>query len=542
MSRKRIFKVSQLLWSLCAVALGLVLVSNVALAQSGGGLWTSAGQDVNNTRHQSTENKIGSENVADLVVKWEFATGGDVSATPAVDGTAIYFPDFAGNLYALDRGTGALLWQRQISEYTGVSFDFARTTPAIHGNLLILGDQGGRAFNPSTGFVMGSARVMAVDSKTGDLVWVTQVDSHPGAIVTQSATVQGNTVYVGVASYEEAFAGLVSDYDCCSFRGSILALDANTGEIRWKTYTAPEGYSGNAVWGSSPVVDTKRNSVYIGTGNNYSVPADVSQCILAAGNDGVAQRACLSADNYFDAVVSLDIKTGAVKWSTSVIPFDTWNVACLDFSGVPVIPDNCPQAEGPDFDFGQAPMLYTTRIDNKNQDFLGIGQKSGVFWSLNPDTGAIVWSTQVSPGGVAGGMIWGSASDGTRLYTSSANSELKEWVLPDGSTTNSGIWSALNPATGEILWQTASPSPFSAAGGAASVANGVVYVCSQNSDSDNTFALDAATGAIQWGYPSGGFCNSGAAIVNGAVYWGYGYPSLTGSSTGGKGFIAFGLP
>ena len=230
--------------------------------------------------------------------------------------------------------------------------------------------------------------------------------------------------YVGVASYEEAFAGFIPGYPCCSFRGSILALDANTGEIKWKTYTTPEGYSGNAVWGSSPVVDTKRNSVYIGTGNNYSVPDDVTDCIIAAGADGAAQRACLAADNYFDAVVALDLKTGAVKWGTSVIPFDTWNVAC--FFGFPgVDPTNCPEAQGPDFDFGQAPMLYTAKVGKKNQDFLGIGQKSGIFWSLNPDTGGIVWSTQVSPGGVAGGMIWGSASDGTRLYTSSANSEVR---------------------------------------------------------------------------------------------------------------------
>jgi polyvinyl alcohol dehydrogenase (cytochrome) len=289
------------------------------------------------------------------------------------------------------------------------------------------------------------------------------------------------------------------------------------------------------------VVDTKRNSVYIGTGNNYSVPDDVTQCIVDAEGDGAAQRACLAADNYFDAVVALDLKSGAVRWSTSVIDFDTWNVACLDFPGLPVIPDNCPSAEGPDFDFGQAPMLYTTKVGNKNQDFLGIGQKSGAFWSLYPDTGEIHWSTQVSPGGVAGGMIWGSASDGTRLYTSSANSEFQGWTLLDGSTTNSGIWSALNPLTGEILWQTAAPVPYSAAGGATSVANGVVYACAQNSAGENMFALDAATGEIRWDYASAGACNSGAAIVNGSVYWGYGYASFTGPSVG-WGFIAFDLP
>ena len=314
------------------LSLVVVLASTTALAAGGGGLWTSAGGDRENTRNQKTESMISPANVMDLGVKWMVDTGGYVSATPAVDESAIYFPDWAGNLNAVDRETGAVLWQRQIAVYTEVPGDFARTTPAIRDNLLIFGDQGGRAFAPS------GARIMAVDKYTGDLVWMTVADSHPAAMVTQSATVHGNRVYVGVSSNEEAFAGFIPGYECCSFRGSVMALDANTGEIMWKAYTAPDGYSGNAVWGSSPVVDTKRKSLYIATGNNYSIPGDVSQCIIDTGDDPAAQQACLAADNYFDAVVALDLKTGAVKWATSVIPFDTWNGACLTF--LPVYPDN----------------------------------------------------------------------------------------------------------------------------------------------------------------------------------------------------------
>ena len=110
--------------------------------------------------------------------------------------------------------------------------------------------------------------------RPGALLWKTQADPHPAAIITQSATVFDGKVFVGVASLEEALAGSPF-YPCCSFRGSMLALDVNTGAILWKSYMAPEGYSGNAVWGSSPAVDTKRQQIYIATGNNYTVPVGV---------------------------------------------------------------------------------------------------------------------------------------------------------------------------------------------------------------------------------------------------------------------------
>ena len=504
----------------------LFLVSQVQAA--GGGLWTMAGQSVKNTRHQKTESKINSANVSGLAVQWVVNTGGDVSATPAVDGDFIYFPDFGGNLYKVVAETGEVVWERQISSYVGVSGNFSRTTPAIKGDLLIFGDQGGR-----TG-ANGGAHVMAIDKNSGDAVWVTNVDPHYAAIITQSATVSGNVVYVGVSSFEELFAGFGAP--CCSFQGSMLALKADTGEVIWQTYMAPAGFSGNAVWGSSPAVDKKRGQVYIATGNNYSAPQSFLDCVEAAGDDEAAQKACLDPhpDNYFDAVVALDLKTGAVNWANSVIDYDVWTVACLFEQ------PTCPEPEGPDFDFGQAPMLYSTKIDGgKKQDLVGVGQKSGAFWSLDPDTGDIVWVTQVSPGGVAGGLMWGSSYDGNLIYTSSANSQYQDWDLVGGGTTTSGIWSALDPATGEIVWQTPNPTGFNA-GGAVTSANGVVYVCSQD-PAGRMFALDADTGTEQWSFASGGSCNSGAAVVNGKVYWGSGYAGFGPPNTPNTRIYSFGL-
>jgi polyvinyl alcohol dehydrogenase (cytochrome) len=502
------------------VSLVVVLASTTALAAGGGGLWTSAGGDRENTRNQNEESKISPANAGDLAAKWVLTTGGDVSATPAVDGEYVYVPDWAGNLFKADRRTGEVIWSRQISDYTGIPGVFARTTPAIYNDMLIFGDQGGR--------IGAGARVMAVDKNTGELIWITQVDSgFPFSIITQSAVVFDGRVYVGISSFEELFAAVIPGYECCAFQGSMLALDVATGEVVWQTSMVPAipGYSGNAVWGSSPVVDTKRNSIYVATGNNYSVPQDVQDCVAAAATPE-DQRACLAEDNYFDAVVALDRMTGAVKWARPVIPFDSWNVACLPpFNELN--PENCPSPEGPDFDFGQAPILYRVKEKGTKFDLLGIGQKSGQFWALDPDSGEIVWSTQVSPGGVAGGMMWGSAYDGERLYTASANSEAKPWTLLDGSTVYSGIWSALDPATGEILWQTANPTGAQASG-AVTVANGVVYACSMDL-AGYMYALDAATGEILWGFASGGSCNAGAAVVNGTVYWGSGYASFGGS-------------
>jgi polyvinyl alcohol dehydrogenase (cytochrome) len=531
--QERTNKCSNMMWRagiFMAAFSCLLLASQV---QAAGGLWKMAGQSIKNTHHQKAESKISPSNVEDLEVQWALTIGGEVWATPAVEGKFVYFPDSVGNLYKVNSNTGAVVWERQFSEYTGVPGNFSRTTPAIHDGLLIVGDQAGRLF--------AGANVMAVDKNTGDLVWINHLGAHFAAIITQSATVHGDTVYVGVASLEEAFAAFIPNYECCTFRGFMAALNVNTGETLWQTSVVSEEFSGNAIWGSAPAVDTKRDQVYVATGNNYHAPQSVLDCVAAAGDDADAQRECLAPypDNYFDSVLALDLDTGAVNWVTSVIPYDVWTVACL--FGLPT----CPNPAGPDFDFGQAPMLYSASIGGnakgKTRDLVGVGQKSGVFWSLDPDTGEVVWATQVSPGGIAGGLQWGSAFDGNLIYTSSANSEYKDWTVPDGSTTNAGIWSALDPATGEIIWQTANPSGTYNAGGPVSVANGVVYACSQD-PLGYMFALEAATGAVSWAFESGGSCNSGAAIVNGKVYWGSGYTSISEDNTTNDKFYSFKLP
>src|SRR5262249_20606866 len=152
----------------------------------------------------------------------------------------------------------------------------------------------------SDGLIFGTqngAWVASISKIDGSLIWKTKLDSHPFALVTQSPVVVGDRVYVGVASSEENYATFIPFYPCCNSRGSVAALDVNTGQVIWQTYTIPDnrlaaGFSGAGVWGSTVAVDTKRNSIYVTTGNNYSAPASVRQCVLDAGEDIAAITAC----------------------------------------------------------------------------------------------------------------------------------------------------------------------------------------------------------------------------------------------------------
>ncbi len=511
------------------VTTALIVIMPTIISRADESQWKLGGQNLNNTRDQATERYLKPENVANLSPKWVFTTGGDISATPAVVDGAIYLPDWAGNLFKIDAQTGKQIWSNTIANYisdpsvpdasTNTPYStfpvaISRTSPAVKGNKVIIGSQGG-------------AYLMAINKDTGKLIWKTSLDSHPSAVITQSPAIYGNRVYVGVASLEEGDPFSDVNYQCCTFRGSMASVDLATGKILWKTYTVPDnggqpgGYSGGAVWGSTPAIDPKRNSVYIATGNNYEVPQTAKDCIanLEAPTPS-DQSQCLDPNNYIDAIMALDLDTGAIKWSNKLEGYDTWNVAC-QFG----IAQNCPDPQGDDYDFGQGPMLFTVKNAGQAHDLVGAGQKSGVFWALDPDSGKVVWSQIVGPGGTTGGMQWGSATDGQQIYVAISNAQSQEYKLQlSGETITGGSWSALDAATGKIIWQTADPA------GALdeapmTVANGVVYAGSLASgqDSNNMYALSAKTGKILWNFNSGGSVIAGAAVVNGTVYWGSGY-------------------
>ncbi len=172
------------------------------------------------------------------------------------------------------------------------------------------------------------------------------------------------------------------------------------------------------------MVDRERGSVFASSGNNYSKPVA-------------------------PAYVALDMRTGHVRWVRKFVTWtqpgiadgsDDWNVSCI----VPINPGNCPANSGPDYDFASAPSLITYEDRHgRRHTLLGAGPKSGIYYALDPDNGTELWHTQVDPGSSLGGMEWGSATDGKRIYVSIANL----YGIPTANG-GAGSWSALDPRTG----------------------------------------------------------------------------------------------
>jgi polyvinyl alcohol dehydrogenase (cytochrome) len=483
--------------------------------------WPSAGQNLSNTHNNPQETDITVNRARRLAVKWTAQVHGDVSATPAVVDDAVYFPDWGGYLNKLDAKTGAKIWSIKLADLAGEPAGaVSRTGPAVSGGTVFIGDQNG-------------AHLLAIDAATGALKWSSQLDTHPLAILTQSPLVSGGVVYEGVASLEEAAAADPS-YPCCSFQGSVSAVNATTGAVLWKTKMLPDngggldGFTGAGVWGSTAALDPATNSLYETTGNNYSVPDAVKQCQADGGTN------CLPPDNMIDSVVALNSSTGAVKWSFNAAPgFDDWNVACIFFGGGV---GNCPENPGPDFDFGNGPNLLTTKIGGATRKIVGAGQKSGAYWALDAASGQLLWGNQAGPGSTLGGIEWGSSTDGTRIYIAEADFFGIPYQLPKGQTITSGSFAALDPATGHIIWQIADPSGDVDLAGLSS-ANGVLYAGSM---SGHMYAIDAANGTVLKDIIGQGASNAAPAVVQGTVFWGNGYshlgiPGWNGSTT----FYAF---
>jgi polyvinyl alcohol dehydrogenase (cytochrome) len=529
-------------WKVQIWAVAAVLGTAAGMAAAGPpGDWTMFGKDATNTAN-APDTSITSNNVAKLSPRWVLETTGDVSARAAVVKGVVYFPDWGATsydpscfclvptsdstLWAVSAGSGKVLWSHKLSDYgldSGAAYYHSRTSPAVDSSgILYLGTQEG-------------AYLLAIDASTGALRWKTRLQANdPSAIVTSSPTVYKGVVYTGVASVAEGgtFLGW-GDISGVAPRGSAVAVSAANGAILWQTATVPAGYTGGGVWGSNPVVDRSRNTLYVGTGNNYT------NCITY---DGTA-ASCNSPANHEDAILALDLSTGAIRWAHKLVNWgqqtsgvadgsDSWNVDCFFFG------PQCPQNAGPDYDFGSAPNLVTYQTASGPKTIIGAGQKSGIYYALDPDTGAELWHTQVGPGSSLGGMEWGSASDGKRIYVAIANFYGISYLAGFA-----GSWAALDPATGSILWQTSDPNGAIDIG-PVSVAKDVVYVGSMagSAGQPSMLALDSATGQVLWEFAAGSSVNAGATVVGGSVYWGSGYAHLgIPGYTGNNKFYAFSL-
>jgi polyvinyl alcohol dehydrogenase (cytochrome) len=172
-------------------------------------------------------------------------------------------------------------------------------------------------------------------------------------------------------------------------------------------------------------------------------------------------------------------------------------------------------------------------------NMLAVGQKSGFLWGLDTSNGNVTWGTQVGPGSTSGGIEWGTASDGQRVYVAISNNLHNSYKLAkNGPDISWGSWAGINAQTGEIQWQTADPTQGAADTGAVSVANGVVYA---GSYSGFMYALSANDGSVLWSFDSGGSVVDSPSIANGMLFWGSGYGRSKPGKSNNK-LYAFGVP
>jgi polyvinyl alcohol dehydrogenase (cytochrome) len=469
-------------------------------------------------------------NVGKLHPIWSVAMQGASRGMPVTDGHSLFAANTTGYLYRINRKTGEIVWQIELAAKLDIAGAAAAKIVALTDRAIIFG-------------LHGKPVVVALDKESGALLWKTVVDEHKGAVISQTPAIEGNRLFIGVSGLGEEVAATIPPYDCCSFRGSVLALDVATGKILWKHYTVPPNFAGGSVWSSLPLIDAKRHSLYITTGNAFRAPPEVQSCVEANKADPAKLPSCYPDDVWYDSILSLDPDTGAVKWGFRAEQADIFTGACLVKLG-----GYC--GGGEDYDFGNGALMWRA----SGKDFVGAGQKSGTFWALDPDTGKPVWQTKVGPGGPTGGIEYGSAVDGKRVYVAEGNTKQvahdpATYTLPSGQTINYGSYAALDAATGRIIWQVPDPAgaknfdngkPCSRDSprencvgafpkGAMTVANGVVYGCS-TAPNGPFYAFDAATGKVLWTFEGGVGCDTKATMIEHTLYW-----------IGGKTLYAFSL-
>jgi polyvinyl alcohol dehydrogenase (cytochrome) len=387
--------------------------------------WNGWGADINNSRFQPTKMAgLTSDQVPRLRLKWAFGFP-DVStanAQPTVVGGVLFVGGGDRKVRALDARSGCTIWSFATEAPVRTAITFG-PIPGADQFAVFFGDVRANAY--------------ALNPITGAQLWKKKLEDHPAARITGTPVLYSGVLYVPISSIEELI-GSKDSYECCTFRGSVVALDAASGSQIWKSYTISEtpspttknaigtqlyGPSGASVW-SSPTIDVRRRRLYVATGNSYSnPPADTS-----------------------DSLIAFDLNTGQMVWNRQATPKDSFVVACFTANKT-----NCPQDHGPDHDFGQSPILVNLP---GGRQLLVIGQKSGVVYALDPDqNGKTIWQTRVGRGGPLGGTEWGSAADQERMYV--ANSDVG--FLSDGtrrlnSSVGGGLF-GLNLSDGKITMQ-----------------------------------------------------------------------------------------
>lgn len=406
-----------------------------------------------------------------LKVKWAFGFPGVTTAfgVPAVVDGKVFVGAADGSVYSLDARTGCVYWT--YSAVGGV-----RTSPVL----------GPRTVAGMRHLYVGDLRgnVYALNAGTGALVWKTRADEHPLSVITGSPKLDAGRLYVPVSGRDESIATTNPAYECCTFRGSVVALDALTGQLVYRALTVADvpkvtgqnkagsrtwGPSGAAVW-SSPTLDLERRIFYAGTGVNYSNPPTATS----------------------DAIVAFEMDSGRMLWSRQFTAGDSYNFACTGADKT-----NCPRDPIIDYDLGNSGILHPL---GGGKRILVASDKSGMVYGLDPDReGVILWKQKIASGGLQGGIMWGGASDDRGI----AYISISDFTA--GKPEVGGGLVALRIATGEKLWTTPAPKPACIGTPGCSAAQpapvtaipGVAFLGSWDG---HLRAYDSSTGKIIWDF------------------------------------------
>ena len=385
--------------------------------------FTGWGLDDQNTRAIPDDvASLTEKEVKALKPLWVFAfpKAQRVRSQPGFAGGSLFVGSQDGTVYSLNARTGCIRWT-------------FRARSEVRTGIVTTGwEKGDQSARPRLYFGDLNGRVYANDAITGENLWVTKVEDHPNVTVTASPILAGDKLIVPVSSLEVVSAAN-PDYACCTFRGSVMALDIADGSVLWKSFVIPEvssktgvtskgtdilSPSGAPVW-NTPAVDIEKGRVYFGSGENYSSPAD--------GNS--------------DAIIAISLETGKRIWLYQATANDAWNVACMLEER-----SNCPEEDGPDLDFGASVMLVSTESGPR----VVAGQKSGVAWGMDPDEGTVHWKNKLGRGGIQAGIHFGMAALGSSLYIPISDFDDDK---PHQEPARPGIF-ALDASDGRILWFT----------------------------------------------------------------------------------------
>jgi polyvinyl alcohol dehydrogenase (cytochrome) len=391
--------------------------------------WNGWGRDLENSRYQP-EPAIRATDVPKLRLKWAYGYAGAKQNGQAtiVDGR-LFVTSSSGRVYSLDARTGCTYWTFDAAAaiHTAVILGEFGTTKPLFGlkRLRLKKNAHIELEKPPSAVFFGddAGAVYALDAETGRLLWKTQADGNPLARISASPALYRKLLYVPVATSEEALAAS-PQYACCSFRGSVVALDIATGHVVWQTYMAaeaPKPYgksaSGTTVSGpagmaiaTTPTIDAARELLYVATG--------------AAHAEGPQANA--------NAIVALNLADGKERWVRKLDP---------------------PNGTG---GFAGAPILRNLSL---TRQILLAAQRSGVVYGLDPGAeGAILWESKLNVAG-ADGVQSGAAADHRKVYTAFAATE----PVPAAPT---GGLLALDIATGKLRWAKPSSVPACSAGAA----------------------------------------------------------------------------